>query len=319
MKKALVFVVFFSMFALPSMAILSPSISFLSDDQIMSTVLPQGKVDISAKIEYWNPNEEYLGNTDLIMEPIASNHLNLTAIDVPLRVSYGLTDNVSLRLSAQFVKYSHIWSDVAPYDYEGYGLGDSKIEVLYQLREETANDPSIAVNLGADILTGVNYINMPKNNSDTTLPTGLYAPSYYLSGIFGKKYGAWDGKAMIGYIMPGPDKYGSHAWIPANELIYSICMSTVAGGGIEYGGELSGMFAGENIDDYPGSDTTTQGRTPITKVSVTPFIIYRQSDSLSYKAGIEIPLAMRGTTSSADLDMYMYRGVGLAIGVDWAI
>jgi hypothetical protein len=319
MKKLFLVLALSVLFISPSMAIITPSISFLSADQIMSNVLPQGKVDISAKLEYWNANEEYLGNTDLVMEPIAKNHLKVYALDVPVRVSYGLTDNLSLRLSAQFVQETHVWADYTPHVYQGYGLGDSKIEMLYQFTKETAGIPSIALNLGADILSGVNYINMPKASSDTSLPTGLFAPNYYISGIFGKKLGAWDGKAMIGYILAGADKYGSHIWQVANKIIYSICMSTSTGGGIEYGAELSGMFGGENIDDYPGSDVTIQTETTITKISVTPFVTFRQSDNLSYKACVEVPLSMKATTSSANLDLYQYRGLSISLGIDWVI
>jgi len=320
MKKLLVVFALSLFITAPSMAIVSPSISFLSADQIMSKVLPQGKIDVSAKIEYWNPNEEYLGNTDLFMEPIANDHLTFTVLSIPLRISYGVTDNMSLRFSTQYVKYSMVETDISPSNWEGSGLGDSKIEMLYQVAKETANNPSIAVNVGADILSGVNYIELPKNASDTSLATGTYAPRYYLSGIFGKKYGVWDGMAMIGYIMQDADRFGRDAWIPANEIIYSVCMSTTAGGGLKYGGELSGIFAGENINDYTGlTDNTVQGRTPITKVSVTPFVTYQQSEDISYKACLEIPLSMRGTTSSTNMDMYRYRGINISLGVNWAI
>jgi hypothetical protein len=319
MKKYLFLALFSIMLLSPVFAIVSPSISFLSDDMILSQVLQQGKIDVIAKLQYWNPQEVYRGNTDYVMEPITKSHLSVTDWSIPVMVSYGITDKASARVTVQYIKRSMIYTDYSPFDYEGYGLGDSKLEFLYKLSDETADKCGIALNVGTDILTGRNYINSPKFTSDTSLDTGDYAPKYYFSAIFDKKYNECKGTAMVGIIGQPSDKYGTGSWIPANEFICSLMMSKSAGNGIEYGGELSGLFAGENIDDYAGASDDTQNRTPIQKISVSPFIKYQQSESVSYKGGIEIPLAMKGTTSGTSLGVYGYRGIGISLGVNVAL
>ena len=331
MKKFLTVLALGLILASPSLAIVSPSISFLSGDQIMSQVLPQGKINVSANLEYWNPNEitgamipisgtAYDDTTTMM--PIAADQLTSTLVNIPIRVSYGLTDNISLRFSTQYIKISDTWTNGAPYYYEGSGLGDSKIEMLYLAAKETADMPSAAVNIGADILSGKSANSLPNNKSDTSLPTGLNTARYYLSGIFGKTFGAWDAKAMLGGIWESTDTFGSNDRIYAPEVICSVCMATTAGAW-GYGGELSGLFAGENIDDYvpsaPTSVTDRQDLTPISKISVTPFVSYKMSDNLTYKANIELPLATKGNNSAADMTLYSFKGPNVSIGVDWTI
>ncbi len=274
-------------------------------------------MDISAKAEYWSAYELYLDNTDCVMEPLYRDRISsFNIFSVPLRVSYGLTDDLSLRFSAQFFQIDEVFFGYARNHQYGYGLGDSKIELLYQFVKESAEGPSIAVNAGADVLTGINYMNLPKADSDTTLATGTYAPNYYLSAIFGKKMDAWNGKAMIGYIVTPIDRRSSSTTIdPADQIICSLLMSTAAGDAVEYGGEISAKFSGEdNRDEKFWIDTFDQDHSPVTRISLSPFIIYRQSEALSWKGVLEVPLATKGTTSWADFGLNRERGINLSIG-----
>jgi len=310
--------------SVPSFAIIFPGISYLSDDQIMSQLLPKGKVDISAKIEYWSPYEEYIDNTAGAMQPLAANKSSYTLINIPIRVSYGLMKNLSLRFTTQYINRNVSWTDFngRHLNFIGNGLGDAKIEMLYQIAKETSDKPSIAVNVGADILTGKNYIALPNAASDTSLDTGLWGPSYYLSGIFGKKCGNWNTKAMIGYIFLAANKVGSWTWTMPNQLICSLMMSTKAGNDLEYGGELSAKFSGEENWDIPPVwwiDPDAQGYTPLTRISIAPFVVWNQSADMSIKGMLEIPLAMKGSDSTADLNLNEFRGLNISVGANWRI
>jgi hypothetical protein len=308
-----------SLFVVPSYAIISPGLSYLANDQMMSQVLPSGKFDVSAKAEWWDAYDIYIRNTDLMMEPIHKTNLSYSMLSIPLRLSYGVTDNISLRLSTQFIKWSRV-NFGAPHEWIGYGMGDSKVEILYQIARETADAPSMAVNIGADILTGKSDSALPTNGSDTSLATGLYAPNYYLSGIFGKKIGGWNGKAMLGYVVTSPYKMVPlYAIDPSDQIICSLCMSTLAGDAFEYGGEISAKFSGEDNRDTTSTNPSLQENSPITRISVAPFVVFHQSSTLSWKGVLEVPLAMKGNSSYADLGFNQYRGLNISIGAEMTI
>ncbi len=288
--------------------------SYLANDLILSDNLNKGEIDLSAKAEYLTIAEIYIDNSDIMLEPLTKTGISsFTFLVVPLRFSVGLTDNLTARLTAPFVKIEESIRDDGAFT--GYGLGDSKLEFLYMFTKESADLPGIALNIGATMPKGTNINSLGMNE----FPYGTGATDVYVSGILAKKIGEIDSKFLVGYASRGKIKWGTTNIDPGDAIMLSAAGSGMMNKDLEVGAEISGFFTGEDNVDSAGLDTTTQDKSPVTEIRVSPYITQKVGEGMHVKYLVEVPVTTRASLSPSDLILHEMRGVNVSIGFSWLI
>jgi len=292
---------------------------YFSNDFIMSIPLSQSKVQLSAQIEYAYLNEIYTdttGDDDYGFLPTQSSYSGVTATVIPLKVAYGLTDNVSVRLTVPFISWNEDSKDptLNGPSQRGYGVGDARIEGLYQVAKETDSMPSVGINAGVKVASGKNsrWARYPE------LPQGTGSTDCYISGIFMKKMWGLTGKALLGYYYTGSTPYGGGSVLPGSAIISSIACAVPAGK-MEYGAEIWGSFAGKDLMVPDNSVNYMADYTEDTVMDLSPYINFKVSDDLTLKAVLDIPINPVGTISWANNTLDNFRGVNLTLGANWMI
>jgi uncharacterized membrane protein YqaE (UPF0057 family) len=289
---------------------------YFSNDFIMSKNLSKSQVDLSAQIEYTDISAIYNSNTDGMFDPVHSAFKQTTLTVVPLKAAYGITDDLSVRITFPLVSWRYLLNSGAARG--DYGLGDIRLEGLYNIAKENGNMPSIAVNVGVKAASGKNWNWLGKNEYP---PIGTGSTDLWISGIFTKNLWGLDGKALVGYYFPGVNPSPIFNFLPGTELLCSASLGC-AKGQLEYGGEIWGAFAGPimAISPVTGPNQMIED-SEISKLFFSPYVNYKMSDSLLLKAVADIPFgtpASKGLTPTFLMLDWM-RGATYTIGATWTI
>ena len=284
----------------------------VSNDFVLSAPLQRSQVQLSAQMQYANFAEIYAGNTDMQMEPITKVLSRATLLVIPFKASYGVTDNMSLRLTAPFVSFDFVGRK--PPFRQGYGLGDIRIEGVYGILKETADNPSAAVNVCVKAASGTDFDNRGVNE----MPVGSGSTDWMITGIFGKELGPIDGKASIGLDFQGDYSVNGTNVTPGTLLTFSLA-GIYPSGDLQYGAELWGDFGPALTYSRPG-DRGWLKDSEWTSINISPFVCYRASPDMMLKAAIDVPVGTKATSDdSSDVMTRAFRGVNVTIGGSWTI
>jgi hypothetical protein len=288
---------------------------YFSNDFIMSKNLSKSQIDLSAQLEYTNLTEIYVNNTGGIFVPAQQVFKQNTLTVVPLKMAYGITNDLSVRITLPLISWQYYMFDHPAIN--GYGLGDIRMEGLYNISKENGNMPSVAVNAGVKAASGKNWDLTGKNE----YPTGTGSTDLWISGIFTKKLWGLDGKGLVGYYFSGTNPLRGNNFLPGTELLCSASLSC-SKGQFEYGGELWGSFAGPTKLIVPGAHPDEMVENSETSViTFSPYVNYKMSDSFLLKAVVDIPFEMPAPTggSATFLSLDIMRGYTFTIGATWTI
>lgn len=284
----------------------------VSNDFIMSMPLQRSQIQLSAQMEYANFAEIYAGNTDMQMEPITKSLSRATLMVVPFKAAYGVTDDLSLRLTAPFVSFDFV-SKKPPLT-QGYGLGDIRIEGVYGLMKETADNPSAAVNVCVKAASGTAFDNRGLNE----MPVGSGSTDWMITGIFGKKLGPIDGKASIGLDFQGDYAVSGTDVTPGTLLTLSLA-GIYPLGDFQYGAELWGDLGPALTLSKPGSSGWLED-SEWTSINISTFVCYKASPDMMLKAALDVPIGTKATVDDmSDISTRAFRGVNVTLGGSWTI
>lgn len=287
----------------------------ISDGSIMSQPLPAGKMCLSGNIEYYSPTElvdsssgdpEWASLSDMSIDSISS-------MVIPIRFGYGITDNLSVRATLPYVSLS-LKGDIG--DVSGSGIGDARLEGVYQFMNETDNMPSLAGNLSIKLATG-KY----KDLKDDEIAIGTGGTDVIASVFASKKMGPVVGKAMLGYEVTGKmTDFSDSLWEfdPSDPVLLSLSCLYPVSADLEIGGELWGSFLGPDIATL-GSDSNVVENSNGTVMWLSPWVSYKVSPAVSVKGVIDYPISVQATNSFVNGGENQTKGLNLNVGVSWTI
>jgi hypothetical protein len=327
MKRSIILVIcLLVVLSVPSLA-LYPNSGPLSEGQILSDTLKQGKMSIGANIEYFSAADTISwASGDPEWKPINDDEfsplVSFTCMVVPLRFAYGLSDNVSARITVPYVSTNITFVDGFLPDGEnvaGSGIGDTRIEVLWQALNESSGGFDLGLNLGAKLATAST---IPVTFDDGTgqadyLVVGTGANDVTLSAILKKTLGAMVGKASLTFVKAGTQNVqieASGAFLPlypGDHMLYSVAgeyqlqMFTV-------GAELWGMSLGKT--SIPVSTGATMDNSEVSALYIAPYASFNVTKDLSIKGVVEVPLSQQATYNYCDMGGWGFKGMNLMVG-----
>lgn len=278
----------------------------------MSEPLRQSQVNLSAQVEYVDFSEIFSGNTLGQMEQLNKYVNRITLMVVPFKVAYGVTNSLSLKMTIPYISFSFARKD--PPLITGSGVGDCRFEGLYRIMRETRDNPSVAVNLCVKTATGTDWNHRGLNE----WPIGSGSTDWMITGIFGKKLGPIEGKAVIGYDFQGTFLAGSDVVEPGTALICSLA-GVYPSGDLRYGAEVWGNFAPDAKVMRSGGDFMVE-KSGLVMITVSPFVAYKASANMTFKAVVDIPVATKAPfDDESDIALRVFRGINVTLGGSWTI
>jgi hypothetical protein len=286
----------------------------VSNGFLMTEPVPAHKVQLSAQVEYVDYSEVFTGNSDGMAEPLNKLAKRATLTVIPLRAAYGVTDNLSVRLTVPFIHF-HFERKTTPVE-AGYGIGDYRLEGLYSILKETDSNPSAAVDLCVKPASATDWVHRGLNE----FPIGSGATDWMIAGIFGKKIGPIGGKAVLGFNFRGATQFGDDRIIPGTEFMCSLA-GVYPSGDYEFGAEVWGNFAANPKIIY--SDQTVDAmleKSELIVINISPFVRYRASSDVTFKAAVDIPVGTKMPFDDvSDNSLRVFRGVNVTLGGSWTI
>jgi hypothetical protein len=290
--------------------------AYIANDSILTKQVGQGKTLLSADFAYMSADQtaDYDSVTDEWIKWKGMKNIYYVMQVVPIRLAYGLSDNLSLRVTVPWVH--HIMREFSGTYMMGYGIGDIKFEALYSIINESDKSPSFAVNTGLKTSSGRSFSQRDPNE----MPVGTGNVDMSLSGIWEKTNGNMALKGLAGYVLRFPVIASGVLYKPADNIILSCAGELIASEQLRYGAELWARL-------IPGKDYMKQGDngsmvddTDVSLLSITPYINYEYNKDVSLKGSLEVPLAGKASSSMADIyPERIFRGVNMTVGVAWKI
>lgn len=283
--------------------------SYIANDSIMTKQVGLGKTMLSANFEIMSADQ--IGT---INSWIKAQDVNFVMQVVPVRLAYGLSDNITFRVTVPWVH--DILSQYSGGTIMGIGIGDIKVEALYTVAKETDTKPSFAINAGMKTASGTSLV-QKKNNE---MPTGTGNVDLSLSGIWQKTSGSVTLKGLAGYVLRAPLITSGTLYKPADNILLSCVAEIRSSEKLKYGAELWARLV-------PGQDYMKQGdsesmieQSDVSTLSIAPYICYEYNKDVSLRGLLDVPLA--GKVSASMVDIYpdtIFRGVNVSLGVSWTI
>lgn len=232
---------------------------------------------------------------------------------IPFRAAYGVTDNLSVRITVPFIHFHY--EDLDPPVQAGYGIGDYRLEGLYSILKETDSGPSTAVNLTIKPASATDWEHTGLNE----WPVGSGATDWMIAGVFGKKIGPIEGKAVLGFNFRGTTLHGDYI-IPGTEFICSLA-GVYPTGDYEYGAEVWGNFAPNPMVTFTVlHEDAMMEDAELRVINISPFVRYKASTDVVFKAAVDIPVATRlPFDNKSDNGLRSFRGVNVTLGGTWTI
>jgi hypothetical protein len=286
----------------------------VSNGFLMTAPVPAHKIQLSAQVEYVDYSEVYAGNTAGMAEPLrdVADRAMLTVI--PLKAAYGVTDNLSIRLTVPLIDF-HFESKNPPAK-NGYGIGDLRLEGLYSVLKETDSNPSAAVDLCVKPASATDWIHRGLNE----YPIGSGATDWMITGIFGKKIGPIGGTAVLGFNFRGATQFGKNYIVPGTEFICSVA-GVYPAGDYDLGAELWGSFSPDSKIIYAAQTADAMlENSELIVIDISPFVRYKASPDLTLKAAVDIPVGTKMPVDDvSDNSLRVFRGVNVTLGGSWTI
>ena len=311
MKKILLLVVCFMLLScVPSNAAYLVT-GYLANDQVMSEPLKSAELSLAANIEYFSAREAQInvpGSDDYPEWGSISDAKidSFSMIVVPMKLAYGITDSCTFRITFPYVSVNEerIGKDAAA----AAGFGDIRIETLFQFLKETDFDPAVSGNIAVKFPFGSRHL-----SSDDKLDIGTGTTDLYIYAVIQKRIWRVDHKFLLGYGMIGPttDKLNEKIDL-SNPMMYSWLFSFPVNEQFKFGGELWGSVAGE--DKIDGDGLTDSNTNPI---YFSPFMTFKQSEDLSCRMCLDLPLSQSPTYSMANVGLNSFRGLNVSLGMTW--
>jgi len=231
---------------------------------------------------------------------------------VPVRVGYGVTNDLSVRLTAPLMSLNMKADSGDQYD---SGAGDLIVEALYQVMKESAAMPAILVNMGVRLPTGRRYKSSFIDYAEFSMGTG--ANELLFSGILKKKLGPVNGKAVLTYNRPDPVVYddgitlvSKEKWIYSFSLVYPT-------GLVDVGGEIWAINAGPELwKDFPGYGNVVFESSSISAMYGSLFAVLQASPTLAFRGAMHFPLSQQPSWSQSDAGFNMLRGGKVSFGAE---
>jgi hypothetical protein len=286
----------------------------VSSDFLMTEPVPAQKLQMSAQVEYVDYSEVYIDNSQGMAEPLNKVIKRATLTVIPLRAAYGVTDNLSVRLTVPFIHFHYEMK--TPPVVAGYGIGDYRLEGLYSILKESDSNPSAAVDFCIKPASGTDWTH--RGLHEWAIGSG--ATDWMIAGVFGKKIGPIGGKAVLGFNFRGATQLGDLHIVPGTEFICSLA-GVYPSGDYEFGAEVWGNFAPSPIKIYTdGTPDEMLENAELVVINISPFVRYRASSDVTFKAAIDIPVGTKMPIDEmSDNFLRVFRGVNVTLGGSWTI
>ena len=291
---------------------------YFSNDSIMTSLLQKGDRSISVNVESFSATEFYTGSHRWASIP--SNGIKAYGwLEIPVRFSLGVMDNLSLRLTVPYISRNsgYYAGGFGDWGYNNQGLGDIRLEGLYQFVKESGSSPSIALNVGVKAASAQNAANSTVHQ----MALGTGSTDILISGIFKKDFGSYTGKGLIGYVFTGSVDYGNgFVDKPGDAIICSAACERPINPDMSIGGELWGYFAPkDNYKNTSSGDSGIADGTDVSDITLSPYVNYQLNKDVKLRGSIEIPIINVGTYSVANMELWGYKGVNITFGATWAL
>jgi hypothetical protein len=224
----------------------SVSAGMLSDDSILSKPVSGGKLQIGIGVNC-SPATDMLSASN-VNDPkwvslSTASIESATYLSVPIKLTYGISDNFSMRLVAPYANFNV--KAVGGQTTSGSGLANLEIQGLYSFINETETIPNIGALLMVKAGAG-------KKLADLTVGeayAGSRSTDVSLSGIMRKKVGSVTGEMLLGYKMV--NAYKEQLISNSSEfdiklpdsILYSFGISAPISDQLELAGELWGEYS----------------------------------------------------------------------------
>ena len=329
LKKALcsfLIVLSVSVFYYPSFAT-GLVTSYISEGLFLTDPLKAGKADIGIDTQYVSASKvanifDYIFGASDSPEWVNLNDSSLNSISqtvTALKISYGFSDKVSLRITIPYVSTA-VGINSYP-DQVGQGLSDVILEGLYGVREEKGGSPFIGLNFAVKPATGRSH-----DLGKSEFPQGTGSTNLYFSGIIKKSIGAATFKGLLGYAAIGNgeiDIFGKNGfqglWIDGGDEIFgSLYFGYAVSDALEIGAELWGSEAPKEIWGMMGASSDIEGTE--TSVLYTSFSAgYKATKDLTLGAALDLPFNVTPSFAMGNGGAYLYKGTVLNLKATWNI
>jgi len=301
--------------------------SYISEGFFLTDPLKAGKTDIGIDTQYVSASKvvnifDYLSDMSLAPEWVNLKDSSLNSISqtvTALKISYGFSDKVSLRITIP-----HVSTDLGITSYPdqaGQGLSDVILEGLYGVQEEKDGSPFIGLNFAVKPATGRSH-----DLGKSEFPQGTGSTNLYFSGIVKKDIGAATFKGLLGYAVIGNgeiDIFGENGfqglWIDGGDEIFgSLYLGYAVTDALEVGAEIWGSEAPKEVWGMAGISSDIEGTE--TSVLYTSFSAgYKVMKDLMLGAVLDLPFNNTPSFAMGNGGAYLYKGTALNLKATWSI
>lgn len=291
----------------------------LADKTLLDSTLRADKWQIDGQVSYSLATETLTG-TPGNMKWISISDAGIdyfTYLNIPIKISYGLAENFSVRLVLPFASFNGK-SKTGPKS-SASGLGNVEIEGLYSFLNESVNRPALSALLNikggtgkklADLAADEGYVG--SRSTDITL--GLVAM---------KSMAAFKTKLFLGYLMTTPYKEKTSSTSPDMDVNLTDQMLYALGGYLPLttewtlGGELWGAVSLGKEQWSLGGVTADINNSNRDYLMLTPSIYYTISDKMQIRGSADFVLSksMATTVSIWDLLKFTTYSVGASFNL----
>ena len=274
----------------------------IQDNSILSETIGQGRVQLDTGFSYSTageifnlsgPEPKWISLSDVGLDSVTYSY-------VPLRITYGLLDNLSLRLTLPYASLE-IKPKSGPTT-TASGLANVELEGLCKLLRESETSPSIATLLRVKFGTGKKLAELKANEAYV----GTRSTDFMLGWIIGKNFGSVDWKMLVGYLMTTPYKedlgFGNIDVDLTDQIISSFMLAFPLSRQFEVSGEIwLALSQGKEKWDKTEVDKSNRDSTIF-----TPAFKYEIADGFVLRGSADLVLSKTPALTLNVQDWYKY-------------